>query len=139
MADDIIDKLVNLLKDNWTISNTNNRLPFIDNINKLKRASGDSVLLYNIAETPSDNASGAISKQKTKVVAIDIRTFRNYDLCLLFKEEVERIINSNQKDVFSDQLYDINDITNIQDLSDTTRGLFRYKVTVQVEQFNILV
>lgn len=48
-------------------------------------------------------------------------------------------MNANQVDPFSDQIYSISDITDIQDMSDRTRGLFRYKLNVRFEQFNITI
>ncbi len=139
MTDNIIAKSVTLLSDNWTPGNTGSVTPLIANIGEVKRASGDSVFLYEISEVPEDNASGALTKKKDKVIAVDVRTFTSFAQAVLMKEEVESIFNNNQKDPFGDQTYDIQDITDIQSLSDRTRGLFRYKILVKFQQFNIAI
>ena len=136
---DIITETVSFLKTNWILANTGSVTPYIANIGEVKRASGDSVFIYEITEVPLDNASGAGSKKKTKVIAVDVRTLKNFTQLDLMKEEVERIFNNNQIDPFDDQVYDIQDITDIQPLSDRTRGLFRYKILVKFEQFNISI
>ncbi len=139
MTDNIVSKTVDLLSNNWLEANTGSIKPFIANITEVKRVSGDSAFVYEVSEIPQDNASGAQSKKKTKVVAVDLRTLKNFAQGILMKEEVERIFNANQIDPFSDQVYSIQDITDIQPLSDRTRGLFRYKILVKFEQFNIAV
>ena len=138
-TDNLISSTVTLLSDNWTSANTGSVTPAIKNISDVKRIGGDSLMVYNISEAVSDNASGASSKKKTKVVAIDCRSFKSYDQALLIKEEVERILNANQIDPFSDQVYDISDVTSIDDISERTRGLFRFKVLATFEQFNISI
>lgn len=139
MTDNIIDLTVSLLSDNWINANTGDVKPNIKNIGEVKRASGDSVLLYEISEVPQDNASGALSKMKTKVIALDVRTFKTFSQAILIKEEIERILNNNQVDPFGDQTYDIQDITDIKPMSDRTRGLYRYQINVKFEQFNIVI
>ena len=139
VTDNIVASVVTFLKSNWTPANTGSVTPGIDNISNVKRVGGDSVLVYSISEVPSDNASGALAKQKTKVIAVDCRSFTSFAQAILIKEEVERIFNNNQKDTFSDQVYDIEDITDIQDMSERTRGLFRFKLLVQFEQFNVAI
>lgn len=138
-TDNIVSKVVTFLTNNWNNANTGSVTPNIANINEIKRASGDSVFVYEITEVPQDNASGASSKQKTKVVAVDLRTFTSFAQAILIKEEIERLFNNNQVDPFSDQTYDIQDITDIKPLSDRTRGLFRYQLNVKFEQFNVAV
>ena len=139
MTENIISDVVGFLETNWVAANTGSVTPYIANIGEVKRASGDSAFVYEISEIPQDNASGAQTKQKTKVIAVDIRTLKSFAQGVLMKEEVERIFNAKQIDPFSDQVYSIQDITDIQPLSDRTRGLFRYKILVKFEQFNIAV
>lgn len=136
MADNIISSIVTFLTANWNDLNTDDVTPFFSNIGEVKRVGGDTVLMYNISEIPSDNASGAQTKKKSKVVALDCRSTRSYDRIILIKEEIERLFNNNQIDPFGDQSYDIQDITDLQDMSDITREIFRYKILVKFEQFN---
>ena len=93
-------------------------------------------MIYNIAHTSEDNASGAQAKKKVKTIALDCRTFKSYAQGLLIAEEVERILDANQVDPFSDQVYDISDVEDIDPISDRTRGLFRFKVLAKFQQFN---
>ena len=139
VTDNIISSAVTLLDTNWNTSNTGGVKPNIANITELKRTSGDSVLLYSISEVPEDNAAGVGSKKKTKVIAMDCRSSTSFAQIILMKEEVERIMNANQVDPFSDLVYSISDITDIQDMSDRTRCLFRFKLDVKFEQFNITI
>ena len=138
-TDNLIDAVITLLTDNWNSANTGGVTPAIKNISDVKRIGGDSALLYNIGETVSDNAAGAQAKKKVKTIAIDCRSFTSYSRALLIKEEVERILNANQVNPFGDQVYDISDVEDIDEISERTRGLFRFKVKVKFEQFNISI
>jgi hypothetical protein len=134
---DIIAKIVTLLQTEWIPGNTGDSTPLIANINEYKRISGDTIMLYNISDVPKDNSSGASSKEETEVVALDCRSFKNYAQMILIRDEIKRISRANQVDPFSDQTYDIQDITDIQDKSGTTVGLFRFKILIKFERFNI--
>lgn len=134
---DIIGKIVTLLTNEWIAANSGNSTPTFANSTDFKRISGDTIMIYNITDVPKDNASGASSKEETQVVALDCRTFKGYAQMILIKDEVKRISRANQTDPFSDQTYDIQDITDIQDMSDKTRGLFRFKILMKFERFNI--
>lgn len=138
-TDNLVSLIVTLLGNNWTNANTGNVTPAIKNISDVKRSGGDSVFVYSISETVEDNASGASAKKKIKTIAIDCRSYTNYAQGILIKEEVERILNANQVDPFSDQVYDISDIEDVDDMSENTRGLFRFKILIQFEQFNISI
>ena len=135
-TDDLIGSVITLLGDSWTSANTGNVTPAIKNVSDVKRIGGDNVLIYNIAHTSSDNASGAQTKKKVKTIAMDCRSFTSYAQALLIAEEVERILDANQVDPFSDQVYDISDVEDIDPISDKTRGLFRFKVLAKFQQFN---
>ncbi len=138
-TDNLISSIVTLLSNNWTAANTGTVTPALKNISDVKRIGGDSVLIYFIAETVSDNASGAQAKKKVKTIALDCRSFKSYVQVLLIKEEVERILNANQVDPFGDQVYDISDVEDVDDISERTRGLFRFKIQAKFEQFNIAI
>ncbi len=138
-TDNLISSTITLLSNNWNNSNTGSVTPAIKNVSDVKRSGGDSLMVYYISEAVSDASSGASSKKKTKVIAIDCRSFTSYAQGLLIKEEVERILNANQVNPFSDQVYDISDVTSTDDISERTRGLFRFKVLATFEQFNISI
>ena len=135
-TDNIISAVITLLSGAWTNANTGSVTPAFKNISDVKRTGGDSVLIYNIAHTSEDNASGAVTKRKVKTIAMDCRTFTSYAQGLLIAEEVERILDANQVDPFSDAVYDISDVEDIDPISDKTRGLFRFKVSAKFQQFN---
>lgn len=134
---DIISKIVTLLTNDWLSANSGNVTPTFGNIGEFKRIAGDTIMMYNISDVPQDNASGGASKEESQVVALDCRTFTSYPQIILIKDEVKRISRANQTDPFSDTTFDIQDITDIQDMSDRTRGLFRYKILMKFERFNI--
>ncbi len=136
VTDNLISSTITLLSNSWTSANTGSVTPAIKNISDVKRTGGDSVLIYNIGHTSEDNASGAQAKKKVKTIAFDCRSFKSYAQALLIAEEVERILDANQVDPFSDQVYDISDVEDIDPISDRTRGLFRFKVRAKFQQFN---
>jgi len=135
-TDNLISSVVTLLTDNWVAANTGSSTPAFKNITDVKRIGGDSVLIYMISHTSEDNASGALKKKKVKTVALDCRSFKNYAQALLIAEEVERILDANQIDPFSDAVYDISDVEDIDDKSENTRGLFRFNILAKFQQFN---
>lgn len=135
-TDNLISSVVTLLSGAWNNSNTGSVTPAIKNISDVKRTGGDSVLVYMIAHTSEDNASGAQTKKKVKTIAMDCRSFKSYAQALLIAEEVERILDANQIDPFSDAVYDISDVGDIDPISDKTRGLFRFKVQAKFQQLN---
>lgn len=135
-TDDLIGLIVTLLGDSWNNANTGSVTPAIKNVSDVKRTGADSVLIYNISHTSEDNASGAQTKKKVKTIAMDCRSFKSHAQALLIAEEVERILDANQVDPFSDQVYDISDVEDIEPISDRTRGLFRFKVLAKFQQFN---
>ena len=136
MTDNLISSVITLLTNNWTAANTGSVTPAFKNISEVKRIGGDSVLIYMIAHTSEDNASGALTKKKVKTIAMDCRSFTNYAQALLIAEEVERILDANQIDPFGDQVYDISDVEDVGQLSDKTVGLFRFKIQAKFQQFN---
>ena len=124
VTDNLISSVVTLLTNNWTAANTGSVTPAFKNISDVKRTGGDSVLIYMIAHTSEDNASGAATKKKVKTIAMDCRSFTNYAQALLIAEEVERILDANQVDPFGDAVYDISDVEDIGQLSEKTVGLY---------------
>ena len=136
MTDNLISAVVTLLSGAWNNANTGSVTPAFKNVSDVKRIGGDNVLIYNIAHTSEDNASGAATKKKVKTIAMDCRSYTSYAQALLIAEEVERILDANQVDPFSDAVYDISDVENIDPISDRTRGLFRFKVLAKFQQFN---
>ena len=136
VTDNLISLVVTLLTANWTAANTGLVTPAIKNISDVKRIGGDNVMVYMIAYTSEGNASGALAKKNVKTIAMDCRSFTSYAQALLIAEEVERILNANQIDPFSDQVYDISDVDDIDPISDRTRGLFRFKIQARFQQFN---
>lgn len=135
-TDNLISSIVTLLTTGWLPANTGNVTPAIKNVSDVKRIGGDNVMVYLIAHTSEDNASGALAKKKVKTIAMDCRSFKNYAQALLIAEEVERILDANQIDPFGDQVYDISDVDDIDPISDRTRGLFRFKIQAKFQQFN---
>ncbi len=138
-TDNLISSTVSLLSTNWNNANTGSVTPALKDASDVKRIGGDSVLVHSIAGPVSDNASGAQTKKKVKTIVINCRSFKSHAQALLISEEVERIMNANQVDPFGDQVYDISDVDDVEDLSETTRGLFMFKVLVKFEQFNIAI
>lgn len=136
VTDNLISSTVTLLTTSWVAANTGNITPAIKNISDVKRIGGDNVMVYLIASTSEDNASGALAKKNVKTIAMDCRSFISYAHALLIAEEIERILNANQIDPFGDQIYDISDVEDIDPISDRTRGLFRFKIQAKFQQFN---
>ncbi len=142
---DVLLLVKTLLDDSWSPTNTCDRVPEISSIFDNKRVdfsmrgSQDHIFLYEISRVPSDNASGALSKQTVSVVAVDIRTMLSRAQLDLIRVEVRRILNANQIDPFSDGVYEISDITDDQDFSDQTVKLFRVQIKWRLEQFNVVL
>lgn len=142
---DVLASVKTLLDNSWNDSNTASRTPTVTPIFDLKRVdfrmqgSQDHIFLYELSRVPSDNASGALSKQTVSVVAVDIRTMLTRIQLDLIRVEVERILNANQIDPFSDGVYDISDITDDQDFSDKAVKLFRVQIKWRLEQLNVVL
>lgn len=140
---DILNSIKSVLDDNWQSPSTGNRTPTVQPIFGVKRLdfriskSKDHILLYEITRVPEDNASGASSKRVTWVIAVDIRTMLNRVQADLIRVEVRRILNSKQVDPFGDQTFDISDITDDQDLSDKSVGLWRFQIKWELKQLNV--
>ncbi len=142
---DLLLSVKTLLDDGWIASNTATRTPTVSSIFDLKRVdfrmqeSQDHIFLYELSRVPSDNASGALSKQTVSVVAVDIRTMLSRVQLDLVRVEVRRILNANQINPFSDGVFDISDITDDQDFSDKAVKLFRIQIKWRVEQLNVVL
>ncbi len=136
MASNLISKVVTLLTNNWIAANTGSVTPTIANVQDKIRIGGDSVLIHNISNVPQDNAPGAATKERIQVVAVVMRTFTSDAQSILIQTEIERIFNANQVDPFSDQIYDISDITDVQDNNEQNRNYWSMKILVRFEQFN---
>lgn len=139
---DVLLSIKNLLDGAWISANTANRTPTVQSIFDVKRldfrisASEDHILLYEITRVPEDNAAGATSKRITWVIAIDVRTMLTRVQADLMRVEVRRILNANQIDPFSDNTFDITDITDDQDLSDKSVGYWRIQIKWELKQLN---
>ena len=139
----ILAKLKSLLDNLWISTNTNNRTPKIQDVFQVKRvdisqSASDLILLDELTRVVSDNGSGASSKQISTVLMIDLRSYSR-DQLILVRNEVERILNTNQVNPFSDNSYEISDITDERDLSDKFIKLFRYQINVKFQQLNFSV
>ncbi len=142
---DVLLSVKTLLDDSWNDSNTASRTPVVSSIFDNKRVdfrmkgSQDHIFLYELSRVPSDNASGALSKQTVSVIAIDVRTMLSRVQLDLVRVEVRRILNANQIDPFSDGVFDISDITDDQDFSDQLRLYFRVQIKWRLEQLNVVL
>lgn len=137
----ILQKIKTLLNNNWASANTGNRTPEINEIFNVKRidisqSGNDLILIDELTRVVQDNGSGATSKRISTVITIDTRTYSR-DQLILIRNEIERILNTNQVDPFGDQTYSVSDITDEKDLSDTMIKLFRYQINIKFEQFNV--
>lgn len=142
MATDILSDLKTLLDASWTAGNTGNRTPIVTIIYNLKRAdfeisgSKDHIFIYSNTSDLKDNAAGGGSKERTRNITADVRTMFTRDQVILLVNEVERIIQANEVDPFSDGAYDIADVTDENDLSDKFVKLFRIVLKLKFEDFN---
>ena len=139
----ILNKIKTLLDNSWNLANTNNRTPSVTSIFEVKRieisqSGEDIILLDELTRVIQDNGSGASSKQITTIITIDLRTYSREQL-ILIRNEIERILNSNQVNPFSDNSYEISDITDERDLSDKFIKLFRYQINVKFQELNFAV
>lgn len=142
MATDILSDLKTLLDNDWTAGNTGGRTPTVTKIYEVKRAdfemagSKDHIFIYSNTSELKDNAAGGGSKEIIRNVTVDVRTMLTRDQVLLLVTEVERIIQANEVDPFSDGAYDIADVTDENDLSDKFVKLFRIVLKLKFEDFN---
>ena len=140
---DILTSVKSVLDDNWQPASTGNRTPTVSPIFDNKRldfrisGSKDHILLYEITRVPEDNAAGVSTKRITWVIAVDIRTMLTRVQADLIRVEVRRILNSKQLDPFGDQTFDISDITDDQDLSDKSVGIWRFQIKWELKQLNV--
>ena len=142
MSDDILIDVKALLVDNWNSANTGSRTPTVTDINEVKRVSlsaGDFVFIWELIRNPEDNASGGASKKTVTTIIIDVRTAFTRAQFVLMRKEVRRILNSAQIDVFNDGVYDISDITEDQDMSNTMVNFWRAQVKFRLEQLNLSI
>lgn len=133
-----IDNVISILTADWNSANTDSVTPKFRAEDKVKRLAAESILVYDIALSPKDNASGGKSKMKDRTVALSVRSFKNYDRSELYVAEVERILNAPGRQVnpFGDWTFDIQNIIDIQNDRSKTRGYYAIKILVKFEQFN---
>ena len=139
---DILAQVDTLLTDSWNSSNTNSRTPTVIDIAELKRVRlgpKDFIFIWELLRVPEDNAAGGASKKTITTIVIDIRTAFSRAHFVLMREEVRRILNTNQIDPFSDSVYDISDITEDEDMSHLMVNIWRAQIKFRVEQLNLTV
>lgn len=142
MSDDLLIDVKALLVSNWESDNTGTRTPTITDINEVKRVSlgaSDFIFIWELIRIPEDNASGGVSKKTITTVIIDIRTALSRAQFVLMRKEVRRILNGAQVDVFNDGVYDISDITEDTDMSNTMVNFWRAQLKFRLEQLNLSV
>lgn len=142
MATDILSDLKTLLDDNWTAANTGNRTPTVTIIYNIKKedfelsGNKDHIFIYSNTSELKDNASGGGSKERIRNITADVRTMFTRDQVILLVNEVERIIQANEVDPFSDGAYDIANVTDEDDKSDKFVKLFIVILKLKFEDFN---
>lgn len=146
---DILDWVKEAIDTDWVATNTNNRTPTVQNIFITKRldlrmeGDKDFILLYEISNEVTDNATGAASKEVIRVIRCDIRTLFARKHMANMLDEVERIWNNRPTDPFNDVagsvFHDISDVGTITDLSDKLTSLFRVTLDLTFKQLNIAV
>lgn len=146
---DILDWVKSVTDTDWTAANTNTRTPTVQNIFITKRldlrmeGDKDFILLYEISNEVTDNATGAASKEVTRVIRCDIRTLFSRKHVANMLDELERIWNNRQTDPFNgvanSDFHDISDVGTVTDLSDKLTTLFRVTLDLTFKQLNIAV
>ncbi len=141
-SDDILVDVKALIDDNWNNANTNSRTPTVADINEVKRVKlgfQDWIFIWELLRTPEDNAAGGASKKTITTVMIDIRTQKSRAQVVAMRKEVRRILNGAQVDVFNDTIYDISDVTEDTDMSNTMTNFWRIQIKFRLEQLNLSV
>jgi len=138
---DLLTELQTLLNDLWDSSNTGNRTPTVSiggEVKRLDLSSTDHIILSEAGHTASDAASGGSIKRKVNTVLIDFRTVASRAQAILIRDEIERIIVASEINPFSGSpFYDIVDITDLRDYTDTdgTVSYWRFVLTARFERF----
>jgi len=140
---DVLNDVIDLIKDSWNGGNVDNyaiqRNVIVDKIINMKRADFlspalDYILVYSESYITEANAIGRHTKKTTDDVAIDIRSMTSREHATKVVNEVERIMDANI--INPTENYDEILITRMLDLSDKSKGLYRYVITVRVTNHN---
>ena len=146
MANNVDDKVLSLLEDNWTSSNTNSLTPEFIKITDVdsKRYNFNKnsyvVLIHRPLYLREKNSVGKTSKRLRDTVRIDLRSLGKgtEDNFILMQQEIERILDANIQYPFGVSSYDEIDAEDqpVQDLSDRSKGLFRVIFSVKFIDYN---
>lgn len=142
MADILLD-INTLLTSNWTASNTGGVTPKIDVIFDHKRIDlkptaiddGDFILTYINTQTQVPSGVNFSHKNVIEIVTVDLRSMVSRAHSILLRDEIKRIFDSK----FKNPITDVHELetTNVLDLSDKTRSLWRFVFTVELRGFHI--
>ena len=135
---DILDSVKTLLDANWNAANTGTRTPDVDqSFNKARHDIGfedkDLILLKEMDDLPKDVAAGGGMKRRVNVVIADVYTMKSRAQAVLVWKEIERVVTTNETAPFSG--WDIGDVTDIKDRSDTSIKLWRFTLEIRFEAF----
>ena len=140
---DILDSITSLLESNWTSSNTSGVTPVIGNIFDYKRIDlsrtprngGDYVLVYSSGYRQKPSGINKISKNTTSMITVDVRSGVNRAHAILIRDEVLNVLDAAMADPFTS--YVELETDEIRDLSDKSKLLWRFVMTVRVLALNV--
>ena len=141
MATDPLNETLNLLSNNWTSSNTDNKTPRFIKITDVKkhdfRLNQDLICTHRNNTTNEYAGLGVDSKHITEKFNIDVRVFgENQESHFLnVIEEIKRIFTANKRNPSTN--YNILEFNGDgTDLSDKTYKVFRKLIPVQLYKYN---
>lgn len=123
--EDSLNKIVEMLKNDWNKDNVDNTQPIIEKIFAFKRLDlgiYDYILVYQTSHVERPIGLGYNFTDYEHIISIDIRTMHSRDRLIKLLNEVRRIIFKNRKGYGG---YKFLSIERINDLSDKTIKMWR--------------
>ena len=146
MANNVDDKLLSLLEDNWTSTNTSRKTPAFIKITDVASKIYDFnknkavIIIQRPLYLQEKNSIGKTSKRLNHLVRVDLRVLGKdqEDLFIEMYNEIIRICDSKISYPFGVSSYDELDIDSQpnNDLSDRSKGMFRVIIPVRLIDYN---
>jgi hypothetical protein len=130
-----------ILEDNWKPANCDLKTPKIERVFDAKRidinvlSNKNDIRLYERPTIVESNALGGLTQMITLPIVMDLRGTESREITLMIRNEVNRILNSK----LIEPVYGWNLIEpegEWTDLSDKSRGLWRYTLPVKLVKTN---
>ena len=132
---DTLQTIVDLLKDNWLLGNSDGITPEIDKIYNKKRVGGMTDPVTFIGVYPHAGANlkpidlGYNNVSRDEHVSIDIRSSQSHEHLINCEAEARRIINANRKTVSG---FDVAIVVLSKDISEGTRKFWHWVLEVDL-------